>query len=125
MATKENDDKFTIKKWEALCTWKLGGVHNRICGICRNGLDQPSQEYKVNKFFFLAIVVDRNRKLNQQQMNPSDATKNGLQLCFGACSHTFHLDCVQRWLKSRSICPMCNTEWNAVKYEKVMDVGDS
>ena len=46
MATKE-EDKFTIKKWEALCTWKLGGVHNRICGICRNGLDEASQEYKV------------------------------------------------------------------------------
>ena len=87
--------------------------------------DWMSRPRNTRYFFFSAIVVNRNRKFNQQQMNPSDATKNGLQLCFGACSHTFHLDCVQRWLKSRSICPMCNTEWNAVKYEKVMDVGDS
>jgi hypothetical protein len=47
MSSKQEEDTFTIKKWEALCTWKLGGVHNRICGICRNGLDEPSQEYKV------------------------------------------------------------------------------
>jgi RING-box protein 1 len=35
----------------------------------------------------------------------------------------FHLDCIQRWLKARSVCPLCNKEWDFAKIERIPGYG--
>ena len=42
----------------------------------------------------------------------------GLSIAWGTCGHVFHLDCIQRWLTSRSVCPLCNREWEFAKIER-------
>ena len=32
-----------------------------------------------------------------------------------ALQHAFHLHCINRWLKSRNVCPLDNREWELVK----------
>jgi RING-box protein 1 len=36
----------------------------------------------------------------------------------------FHLDCIQRWLKTRSACPLCNKEWEFAKIERILAGAD-
>jgi hypothetical protein len=59
------------------------------CVICRNTLDVPSIGYDSSVVDVKCSTIAR-----------------------GACSHSFHLDCIENWTKSRSVCPECDTSWS-------------
>jgi E3 ubiquitin-protein ligase RBX1 len=68
------------------------------CAICRVPLTEPSIEY---------------------QASPCNANVFGLSIAFGTCSHVFHLDCIQRWQKTKSTCPLCSGHWEIAKIERI------
>ena len=60
----------------------------------------------------------------EAQANPGLADDAGYSIAWGCCGHVFHLDCISRWLKTRSVCPLCNREWEFAKIEKIATYGN-
>ena len=92
--------RFTVKKWNAVAVWSWA-ISNDVCAICRNNLHEPSIEY---------------------QASGEATNEDGLRVSWGACGHVYHHDCVSKWLRTRSNCPMCSKEWEVVKIEKISHV---
>eukprot|EP01138_Halocafeteria_seosinensis_P014947 gb/GECG01015258.1/.p1 GENE.gb/GECG01015258.1/~~gb/GECG01015258.1/.p1 ORF type:complete len:138 (+),score=15.33 gb/GECG01015258.1/:1-414(+) len=91
---QQQGKRFEVKKWMPIAMWSWN-IQQDNCAICRNSLYEPS--------------------IDHQSIGNPDVT-----IAWGSCNHCFHLECIQRWLKTRNVCPLCTTEWEYQKIQKVV-----
>ena len=89
---------FQIQSIEGVCFWKWGDIGSENCAICKFKITEPSVEYLAN---------------------PTPTFNAGLKVVFGACGHCFHLDCLEKWRRTRGTCPLCQKEWDPLKVEVI------
>ena len=86
--------KFEIKKWCAVAVWSWLSQFD-TCAICKCHLMEPCIDCMANS---------------------NTATTKGCDVAWGSCNHPYHFHCISRWLKQRSVCPLCNREWEYNRY---------
>lgn len=75
-----------IKRWHGVAHWTWNcGDGDEVCGICQCAYEGVPPDVKY----------------------PGDECP----VVWGTCKHSFHIQCIEKWLPTRGTCPMCRSEW--------------
>jgi RING-box protein 1 len=77
-------DRFTIKSIHLIASSHLN-IENDICSICTYDLYDKCTD-----------CIDTNNKCIS---------------VLGKCNHSYHLHCIDKWIKIKNICPLDKLPW--------------
>ena len=81
-------NNFIIKQIKMVSLFEYNLSSNKECTICRNNLNTQSI-------------------YNQDKGTESHVYK-------GACGHSFHQECISKWIIKNKICPICSDTWSPI-----------
>jgi len=82
--------------------WKWN-IQNINCSICKCSLNDPGIG------------------IHEAAFHENQDYSRYTTIYESVCSHSFHQDCIQKWLPIRNVCPLCNKPW-MLEREKVCSV---
>ncbi|KAG2596225.1 hypothetical protein PVAP13_5KG148100 [Panicum virgatum] len=123
-SSRKPNKRFEIKKWNAVALWAWDIVVDN-CAICRNHIMdlciecQANQASATSEECTVAWGVRLTRLGVRGRARSPPLPLPPFKPCnydYGVCNHAFHFHCISRWLKTRQVCPLDNSEWEFQKY---------
>ena len=139
MSSEKEKLPVEIIQFQSVCVWKTqpsssssktGGkvINNELCAICRSDLSDFCVECATMAAHGPMQLLPSQRQQQRQQEQPVDDKKNDddttstssatsiikCHVATGSCGHAFHKHCVSGWLRSHSVCPLCQDPWEQV-----------
>nr|VDD20084.1 unnamed protein product [Brassica oleracea] len=121
--------RFEVKKWSAVALWAWGNLERSSdivvdnCAICRNHIMDLCIECQANQasatseectvawvLLYLKCAFPKSRGYHILVCSNLNRPMSRV------CNHAFHFHCISRWLKTRQVCPLDNSEWEFQKY---------
>lgn len=87
--TSEVKKPIELTSWAPYATWRFKTTYSD-CPICKVKLEQTCTQCE-------STNVDGNMTCCVSK---------------GKCGHCFHKHCIDKWISSSNICPVCNTPYN-------------
>ena len=82
---------FQAKRWNGVALWAWD-IQVDNCAICRNPIMDACIE---------CMATNDSREC---------------AVAWGACNHAYHLHCITKWLQTRKVCPLDNSDWVFQRY---------
>ena len=80
-------NRFNVSRIKLRGEWAFNVV-NDTCAICRNN------------------IMDKSIHCTVGSNDPNTCLP-----VMGKCGHCYHSDCINFWLNTRNVCPLCNQKW--------------
>jgi len=123
----DKKNMFEIKKVNFIGYWTWD-IFSDTCAICRTSLQKPSINFISNsKSLVNQEDYEKNNDQNHEfgiidhEQEVLDKSDKGLKIAIGFCNHVYHLDCIEKWLPTRNVCPLCNKKWECTEIKSICD----
>ena len=118
-----------IISFQGVAVWKTVPTNNNnktntsssseLCAICRSDLSDCCVECETTQAHgVVTTTTTQSETQTATQATPSaPPTSMSVVLCHiavGLCGHYFHRHCLSGWLKSHSVCPLCQSAWEQI-----------
>eukprot|EP00922_Rhytidocystis_sp_ex-Travisia-forbesii_P061843 GHVS01091589.1.p1 GENE.GHVS01091589.1~~GHVS01091589.1.p1 ORF type:complete len:150 (+),score=26.73 GHVS01091589.1:132-581(+) len=97
------EPRFEVRKWSGVALWAWDIVVDN-CAICRNHIMDMCIECQAG-----------GQTCGSTGSGGGGGDGGDCKIAWGVCNHAFHLHCITRWLKTRQVCPLDNTDWELQK----------
>merc|ERR1711934_332060 len=84
----EDQGLVVLKKVQMVAMWSFAG-DTENCGICKQSNH--------------GVCI--NCEIEEKGTDQCD-------IAIGECNHAFHWHCIEPWLRKKTSCPICGSEWN-------------
>lgn len=88
-SSRRQSVRMKVTQFRGVAMWAWDVVVDN-CAICRNS------------------IMDICIECQADQKSTEDAD---CSVSLGQCKHAFHSHCITRWLRTRRVCPLDNSEW--------------
>lgn len=91
-----------------ICTLEFGSFEEGIFeSVPENDLENVNENNSENnseKVETRKRDLENNKENNKETENYKESENEGVKL---SCSHTFHINCLKKWVEQQQVCPVC------------------
>jgi len=96
----------SIKSINLRGCWNLETINDE-CPICRSSILESCVE--------CSNSIEYTKNSNSIEHTKNSNSETNCISIMGECTHVYHLHCIEKWTKTKNVCPLDNKKWEYKK----------